>query len=351
VPLMDNNALYWTSTIGPLLDAFLQDGIDFYPMVWTARVSEFEPARDIFSVIVSPCGKQLVEVAALENGDRPRTLFHEMTIPRAVFSNWNKPQDALLQPLVPLRISRAVPPERLKAVLDFYGVGDRQDDSAALGFGQARILADVSDSSGTRAVTVMLSPSATVHLQFLSRLEPQPKSGPAFPRPEDFHSASSSNQINGGQPISAQPYCTGGKWSVERYTKYILAVHETVMTPVPDSKSDRLTPPVGNIMDVFLDDHISWDCTAPDCDMVAGGRALYNFGSRIQWVNTHGLGGNWTPYSYDPAGYGIQLHWYYASQGFAPDGPIYPQCFTPYSGNGTCPRSFSNTSFKPVLIV
>lgn len=42
------------------------------------------------------------------------------------------------------------------------------------------------------------------------------------------------------------------------------------------------------------------------------------------------------PYSYDPTGYGIELHWYSSSDGFEPSGPVVPSCFSPDS-KGTCP--------------
>jgi len=200
-------------------------------------------------------------------------------------------------------------------------------------------------------VTIMLSPEASVHLQLWSRPEVEPIQGPSFPTLHDFEASAGSNQVNGGQPAEAQGFCESGTWTVQRYSEYILAVHETVMTPVPSAGSDDLRPPVGNIMDVFLDDHFAWDCTDPDeCDMTRGGRALANFSRRTQWVYTNGLGGNWTPYSYDPAGYGIQLHWYFASEGFAPEGPIYPSCFAPYGTNGTCPRAFIQEGFDRLIV-
>lgn len=99
--------------------------------------------------------------------------------------------------------------------------------------------------------------------------------------------------------MAAQRFCVAGEWTVARYTEYILNVHSTVMTPPPDPGYDVAHPPVGAPMDVFLDDHIAWDCTAPECDMAAGGSALYAFGSSVQWVPVDEAGG-WAPYSYDP---------------------------------------------------
>ena len=63
-----------------------------------------------------------------------------------------------------------------------------------------------------------------------------------------------------------------------------------------------LTPPVGSGMNNFIDTHISWDCTAPSCDMAYGAQALFESGSRGN------MGGNVDGkrrymYSYDPAGY------------------------------------------------
>lgn len=342
VPLMDTNMMYWTSTLGPLLNALVRDGVSFYPMVWTAAATASSPQHDIYSVLVSPCGKQLIEVASSSSGGRSRGLFHEMEIPRAVFDSWNEPSDPALQPLVPLRMSRAVPADRLSRVLDFYGVGKKADDARKLGFGQSRILANVTDGHGTTALTLMLSPNATVHLQLWVRPEEEPTAGPQFPAMNDFRAAASSNQVNGGQPASAQGFCSSGTWTVKRYSDYILNVHETVMTPVPAAGSNPLMPPAGSIMDVFLDDHMSWDCTAPECDVVHGGEALYNFGSRIMWFNAGSLGAglSWTPYSYDPAGYGIELHWFFSSKGFKPQGTPAPACFNAYKSNGTCAGSF-----------
>ena len=68
--------------------------------------------------------------------------------------------------------------------------------------------------------------------------------------------------------------------------------------------------------------------------MALGGRALYRLGSRVQWVGTGETG--WAPYSYDPAGYGIELHWYAAPDGFAPSGVAHPGCFSAFESNGTC---------------
>merc|ERR1711990_528257 len=128
-------------------------------------------------------------------------------------------------------MSRAVPADRFASMLDFYGVGSRDEDAAALGFGQSRVLADVTDVHGARAVTLMLSPLATVHLQLWTRTEEAPADGPAFPSWSDFGAASHSNQVNGGQPAAAQAFCQHGIWTVKRYSDYLLNVHETVMTP------------------------------------------------------------------------------------------------------------------------
>ena len=50
--------------------------------------------------------------------------------------------------------------------------------------------------------------------------------------------------------------------------------------------------------------------------MAAGGAALYALGSRVQWIQIPDLGAGWTAYSHDPAGYGFQLHWFAAPDGF-----------------------------------
>ena len=99
-------------------------------------------------------------------------------------------EDWSYRPLAPLRISRAVGPALMDATLAFYGVNNNSNNNnssssssssnsnssssaaAALGFGAARVLLDETDAAtGDRAVTVMLSPNATVHLQLWARSE------------------------------------------------------------------------------------------------------------------------------------------------------------------------------------
>jgi len=325
--LLDSNTMFWARSLGPLIDAFLRDRVSFYPMVWSSG------GKDVYSVLASPCGKTLVEVAAPYPG-RPAFHFHRMPHARAHFVHWNAP-DVRTQPLVPLRISRAVGPELLEQVLAFYGVGR---SGADLGF-HTTVLADET-IGGDRAVTLMLSADAKTHLQLWARKEPQPSdSSPPFPSPADFRDAVGRNQINGGQPAAAQPFCSAGEWTVSRYTSYIRAVHASVMTPPPLPSYDLLRPPAGVPMDVFLDDHIAWDCTAPECDLATGGRALYAHNSSVQWVPV-GEASGWAAYSHDPAGYGVELHWFAAPTQFAPVGTVYPGCFDAWPSNDTCPGAF-----------
>lgn len=289
----------------------------------------------MYSVLVSPCGKVLIEVAAPCPGSRPAHQFHRMAHARATFDHWNRPANDGSQPLVPLRISKAIGADKLDEVLAFYGVGgtpETQRDAAALGF-RARVLVDETDSIGMRAVTVMLSPRATTHMQFWARPEEEPTKGPQLPPLEAFRQAADQIQIN---PTEHHGFCGDeGTWTVRRYIGYQLLVHETVMES-PPIDPDTDSPPAGFAQDIFIDDHFSWDCTAPECDVAEGGKALYRSGSRVQWMDASARGfPGWGPYGYDPAGYGIQLHWANTPAYFQPRGKPYPICFQAEE-DGTC---------------
>merc|ERR1719345_384990 len=84
------------------------------------------------------------------------------------------------------------------------------------------------------------------------------------------------NQINSQSPSNpTDPFCTSaGEWTVERYNTYISLTHQTVMSPPPADPATK-QPPAGNSFDVFIDDHFSWDCTAPTCNLAAAAEALY----------------------------------------------------------------------------
>eukprot|EP00658_Telonema_sp_P-2_P036188 TRINITY_DN26228_c0_g1_i1.p1 TRINITY_DN26228_c0_g1~~TRINITY_DN26228_c0_g1_i1.p1 ORF type:complete len:484 (-),score=59.52 TRINITY_DN26228_c0_g1_i1:130-1581(-) len=335
VPLMDNNLMLLTPTLEPILSRFARDQVEFFPMKWTALV-DGKP-RQLWSVLASPCGKLLLEIAGWSAGRfEGSDSWVLMDDARAVFKAglWNKPTPQ--QPLVPLRISRAVG-DKLDQTVEFYQEPD-------LGFQQGQVLERTSNRTGVSSVTLMLSPLATTHLQLCSRPEPEPTTGPAFPQIQLFEAAVGSNQINGGQPSQAAEWCEQGAWTVPRYTRYTLTTHETTMSPPPEPGYNRLKPPIGTPMDVFLDDHLAWDCTDPaECDLARGGAALYNSSSRVQWLpigfdKFNGTGvASWTPYSHDPAGYGIQLHWVAGPSQFSPTGIRYPSCFSPWPHNDTCP--------------
>ena len=345
VPLMDNNMMLWTESIGPLLDAFLADGVSFYPMVWESNSIDGDGAdSDYYSVLVSPCGKQLVEVAAKNNGGRGIEQFFPMALPRAVFTDWNVPVNFTAQPLLPLRISRAVGRSRFNDTLAFYGAGPKgsaQPGVAALGFGRSVVLADATDpATGDRAVTLKLSAAATVHLQLWSKEEPDPPASPPLPSLSVFEAASAAgnNQINLPINASTNPFCSStNEWTVEKYNDYISLTHQTVMSAPPTDPATR-QPPAGNSFDVFIDDHFSWDCTAPTCDMAAAAEALYAAGHRIQWIQTPLLGSGWAQYTHDPSGWGIELHWFNMNQTppYVPTNPV-PGCFGAFASNGTCP--------------
>ena len=338
--LMDNNLMLWIADLGPLLDAFLRDGVPFYPMRWSAPGM----ATDVYSVLASPCGKVLLEFAASVASGRGASHFHAMAHPRAIFTagKWNDP--ASQQPVVPLRVSRPITAAKLDEMLSFYGASSTGSErlADALNF-QTDILDDTTDATtGVRAITLMLSPTAKTHLQLWVRNEPEP-SGPPFPDTATFTASAGSNQINGGQPVVAHAFCKVGMWTVGRYTSYIKQTHELVMTPPPADPS-TMTPPAGKPFDVFIDDHISWDCTAPTCNISAAAQALYASGKRMTWVPVVNPGDpskKWFPYTYDPLGFGLEFHWYNTPEGFAPSGLVWPGCFSTWPGNDTCPGAFT----------
>jgi hypothetical protein len=93
-------------------------------MVWQSTIdTDTSTPISYYSVLASPCGKQLVEIASKDNGGRGSEQFHAMTMARAVFKDWNQPVNFSAQPLLPLRISRAVGQSRFNDTLSFYGAG------------------------------------------------------------------------------------------------------------------------------------------------------------------------------------------------------------------------------------
>jgi hypothetical protein len=327
-PLMDNNLMLWTPTLGPILDHFLEDGVDFFPMRWLAPSDDGR--REVFSVLASPCGKVLYEIAAPDAGGRARHLFHEMPMSRAVLHNWNEPAD---QPLVPLRVAHAVPVRLMDQMLEFYGASGSAD-AEALGF-KTTVLLDETGKDGSRAVTLKLSSSATVHLQLWAVPQPDDPE-PWRPGSEgfkgDFADARVVNQVTGVPVKAAADFCESGSWSVDIYSWYMLHTHKATLAPIP-SNTSTLSPPVGEPMNIFLDDHISWDCASAECELAAGSRALFNSGSHITYMPVESF---WWPYSHDPAGYGIELHWYNQASGFQPVGETPLSCWTPLQ-DGSCP--------------
>ena len=57
-----------------------------------------------------------------------------------------------------------------------------------------------------------------------------------------------SNQVNGGQPEEAAAFCARADWTVDRYIQYVMAVHETVMSPAPPIGYDINHPPAGQLV-------------------------------------------------------------------------------------------------------
>jgi len=73
---------------------------------------------------------------------------------------------------------------------------------------ESRVLLDEKDAHGNRAVTLMLSWNATVHLQLWARHEDEPQSGPSFPSKRAFQVAARSNQMNSKPPRAG--FCASG---------------------------------------------------------------------------------------------------------------------------------------------
>merc|ERR1712039_394442 len=180
-----------------------------------------------------------------------------------------------------------------------------------------------------------------VHMQLWA--VPEPELGePWTPNPvggfkQDFMDARTIDQVNGKALDRAEKFCDAGDWTVSRYTWYMLQTHEATLAPVP-SNTSTLHPPVGEPMNVFMDDHISWDCTSAECELAAGSHALFEFGSRATYISYQEptVGTFWWPYSHDPAGYGFQLHWYNQAPGFSPVGEPPLECFNALP-DGSCP--------------
>ena len=55
----------------------------------------------------------------------------------------------------------------------------------------------------------------------------------------------------------------------------------------------------------------------------------------MQWLGGGGVD-SFYPYSYDPAGFGIELHWFNTPTHFTPTGSISPSCFFTSPENDTC---------------
>ena len=296
VPMMDNNLMLWTPTLGPLLDAFIRDGINFYPMRW-----DNGDGTEIYSVLANPCGLTLIEIASNDTGGAvSATDFNLMPHKRAVLENSTiNTEDYMNEPLplVPIRISRAIgtDDELMDKMLQFYGANEEDlSISSNIGF-DTTILSDESVDAD-RAVTLMLSESATVHLQLWSRDEID-DSTTEFLDDETFVAAKGSNQINGGQPENAQPFCTDDVWTVDRYNKYVVKTHESTMAPsVTDGEPfDPATPPAGGPIDTLLDIHMSWTCTSPSCSIKKGLQGFYDSGARAFNSGATGFA-----YGYDP---------------------------------------------------
>eukprot|EP00547_Thalassionema_nitzschioides_P000728 CAMPEP_0194214914 /NCGR_PEP_ID=MMETSP0156-20130528/16341_1 /TAXON_ID=33649 /ORGANISM="Thalassionema nitzschioides, Strain L26-B" /LENGTH=599 /DNA_ID=CAMNT_0038943289 /DNA_START=280 /DNA_END=2075 /DNA_ORIENTATION=+ len=343
VPLMDNNVMLWTTTLGPLLDAYVRDGVEFYPMRWSTNRGD----GMAYSVLANPCGLTMVEIASTDVGSRGIEQFNSMPHRRAILEQSSIGNDeTLLPPLVPIRISRAVGADLMDATLEFYGAGEDTaslERAAKLGF-NTTILADET-IDGDRAVTIMLSDDATVHLQLWARQEEEVSTdSPEFPSDDAFVEAKGSNQVNGGQPQNAKDFCKSGTWTVGRFNTFVKKTLETTLSPPPSLGYDVLKPPVGSGMNMFMDTHFSWDCTAPHCEIAAGTQALFESGSRLQmFVSSTHSDKTWMVYSHDPSGFGMQLHWIGSSlPGFDPQGVLVNFCLKA-DEDGACAGSFNNS--------
>ena len=165
-------------------------------------------------------------------------------------------------------------------MLQFYGANkDDVSISSNLGFDTCVLLDDSIDED--RAVTLMLSESATVHLQLWSRDEIDDSTA-EFLDDETFAAAVGSNQMNGGQPANVQSFCTDDVWTVDRYNKYVVKTHESTMAPSTTGGNlyDPATPPAGGPIDTLIDIHFSWSCTDPSCSLKNGLQGFYDSGAR-----------------------------------------------------------------------
>jgi len=345
VPMMDNNLMLWTPTLRPLLDAFFRDDIHFYPMRW-----DNGDGTEIYSVLVNPCGLTLIEIASNDIGgaDVSATDFHLMPHKRAVLENstiHTKDYRNEPLPLVPIRISRAVgtDEELMDKMLQFYGA-NKEDVSISsnIGFDTTVLLDEPVDQD--RAVTLMLSESATVHLQLWSRNEID-DSTVDFLDTETFAAAVGSNQINGGQPENAQSFCTEDVvWTVDRYNKYVVKTHESTMAPSTTEDGepyDPTTPPAGGPIDTWIDIHFSWTCTDPSCSIQKGLQGFYDSGARAFNLATPGIYRAFA-YGYDPSGYGVELQ-FVNTTGVNTTGVPFLSCWQALS-NGICPFAFDNST-------
>lgn len=345
VPFMDNNIMIWTPTLGPLLDMFAEDGVEFYPMRWDDGNGE-----EAFSVIANPCGLSFYEISSRDTGGRPASQFNSMPHQRAVLEKSGlfipRPEEGQSLPLVPIRISRAAgDQETMDQMLKFYGADTSDPDWEGIPRGLnfvTEVLLDQTIDSG-RAVTMMLSGGATVHLQVWLHEEEQAtvEDEPTFPTGQDFKDAAArSNQMNGGQPVSAKSFCETATWTVRQYNSYVKKTHEATMSPPPPKDYAIKKPPAGGPIDSFIDFHFNWQCVAPDCKRSSGIEAFFNAGSRVYAVaELYSV----FVYSYDPSGFGVEFQFIHPEDDFELQGDQYPSCFRA-NESGVCPFSFSTNS-------
>ena len=119
-------------------------------------------------------------------------------------------------------------------------------------------------------------------------------------------------------------------WTVPKLQSYLVRVLNEEIT----------SPSCG--FPQWLDNHYSWDCSDDDCKLDDFVRRLEANKWKYHWgvANDYDQQGHnwWQVYTFDPSGYGVQLHFPFQTPLLAPPvDDIPPACFHTFE-NGTCPN-------------
>jgi hypothetical protein len=287
-PLMDHNLGLWANNLSMTLDKFDEDGVKYYPMVWTYEHKVY------YSAIANPCGYALIEFISDEIGGRSPSDFNADGHSRMQFIDWNGPHGPTEENplgLYPLKMSR--PTTKLDEVAAFY------DDVF-----HTVVLHNETFDDGSRLVTLKFPPtsfgSTMPHLQLWHRPEEPAKSDSC------------------------------SEWTVAKWEAYQLATHDAEMQG----------PSCG--MDRWLDNHFAFDCSDDQYDVkdYVAGFEQQGIKYRVDpMTSCAGCAENplWYIYSYDPSGYGVELHfatWTDHPEGLVEANP--PSCIHGAFANGTC---------------